>query len=136
MNLPNLPTDNLYKFLALSGIFLCITCLVIKSVEFQSFSAKRANALNQLVDIQRDLDNIVITKDTLDEAKKQTQLINTEVEKERNDIKALREPYDQNKSLYNLGIGVGFFVSIVGFLLWYLKVQRYEDKLLKSNTLK
>jgi len=32
MNIPNLPTDNLYKFIALSGVVISLTCAIIPNI--------------------------------------------------------------------------------------------------------
>jgi hypothetical protein len=130
MNVPNLPTDNLYKFIAISGVTLCISCLALNTFAYQNFSERRVELLGQLQSIKSDQDEINVSVETLDISKKQIDAVKTKLESAGNEVRALREPFDKSTRWYNAGAIIGFLGAIFGFVLWYFRVQKYEDILL------
>ncbi len=142
MNLSVVPTDNLYKFMAVSGIVIALfsasalynwtneahdrssknllTVMLLKA-EIDTYTEKRRRAIEtgeRKAGTKQDHDIELREKFV-------PQLIQMERAKEESD----RE-LDRLYSVYVIGIiGVilGFFLSVLGFRLWYLRVQRYQD---------
>jgi hypothetical protein len=54
MNIPNLPTDNLYKFIALSGVFIYTSCLLIPIFGFDKLDSEILKTKIDLVVLKTD----------------------------------------------------------------------------------
>ncbi|UTW13083.1 hypothetical protein [Marinobacterium rhizophilum] len=125
MNIDNLPVDNLYKFIALSGLVLTLF----------SFFYVEPLLREQSVEIAKLNAEVGFYKSKNPEEIKSTYTIEKQVEieiriaelKERNlQIKELNS--DAKTFLY-----FGGFLMLLGFNLWYLLVQRPKDKILKNE---
>jgi len=88
MNIPNIPSDNLYKFVALASLVtLILTIYFMKSLQYEIASdlINLNGGLKQIVSLQKELTgelNEIITQQTLliDESEK----LSKEVQKSRN----------------------------------------------------
>ncbi|MHC2992004.1 hypothetical protein OB13_10540, partial [Pontibacter sp. HJ8] len=60
MNVPNLPTDNLYKFIALSGLLISISCIVTPSIISKQI-------LDELIAIEAEADELALEVEFLKE---------------------------------------------------------------------
>lgn len=166
--LPNLPTDNLYKFMALSGILLSITSYVLF---FSVFHFVLDNSLELRIDQNKLKFDQNILNNELDLLNRETSIAATLVEKGDIDTiessqliakiqKEMLSIFEKSKSVdlslsnfdarasvidiynkeENLAIDVmkffscfGFLISFLGFILWYAKLQRYQDQILAGE---
>ena len=178
MNIPNIPSDNLYKFIALASLITLIL-LVYVSKKTQSElsdeeikyigelkitiikSNKLGNQLKSLVDLRSKQHNQL--EQLLSELKtgkyQNVKSKNSEIEKLENKISSMSEKIDldqkeldilevQNETtsglLKNKRILIGIIDNVIlyssglllllmslGFYLWYVRVQKYQDKILK-----
>jgi hypothetical protein len=208
MEIPNLPTDNLYKFMAISGVTIAIVGFLMSYYGYRDsiteldkihteyclldFEIKNLKSLDSLIsneinDIKSELikygnlDDNIKEKIEIDEIKKyysvpknrdlyvflhtykselfpefkkyeeikQKETKKDELEQniKRNEI-LLKERYriwkDTKNQINKLNwmwvifTGLGTYIAINGFILWYKKVQKYLDEEIKdkSNKLK
>ena len=152
------PTDNLYKFLALSGVLLIITSVYLFQkayfFRFHNFYQARievADTEPKSQEIESRLGTLIAAIDSMDdtvtdrflvEKFEALGLLNREVSTRHATVqyfKAKEKLFDQG--VRKLGYfclffgGIGFLLSCSGFYLWYRRVQRPLDVLLakKSN---
>jgi hypothetical protein len=168
MNLPNLPTDNLYKFLALFGLALLISSNVIYFLFADRLVDKAQTYLRDSsivlydqkmtrqdkTDIQIKLNELKIQLQSarvkekqkiLNDIQIEQTIINTDTTKLEGISKTIIDiNYSLNSEWFKaqaayviwilyIGTYGGLSLSIVGFILWYIKLQRYQDKLLKQK---
>jgi len=134
--IPNLPTDNLYKFIALAGLLIAFV-----GYGFQHLDEERWYAQTKVMEVE--LDALSSSSKELVKLTEEQTLPNDELSKEyENFQKSLFEfqkkfaPMNSpgSQKLYQwAGIAgyVGIILSIVGFVLWYQKVQKPLDEILK-----
>jgi len=160
---PSLPTDNLYKFMALTGFFIYLICLGFMTFDNYDWGVKRAR-VESLVERMKEnkieaeevqtrsqglFDRLeknaselseremITTKNEFDK----TNELLLEIESLGNEVEELLIPMRaQEKSIIYKealrGKNFGFWLGFIGFALWYLMVQRHQDKVLRNNTLK
>ena len=143
----NLPTDNLYKFLAISGLVIAmfsvyylfqksheLQFLIVEQkaeLELQKYQMGRYDEKFKLQEEQLSteetsekkrsvLDNI--DKDLIEYAKVQT---NSELNLAK--IKILHHEYIYYKVTGIIGFIFGLFLIVFGFVLWYKKIQKPLD---------
>jgi hypothetical protein len=119
MNLPSLPTDNLYKFMALSGIILIISSFYIV------------------------WDHAERSQELVRELKTGLAVENTYSDNQGSDLSNLKLKLEELEHILNqkptymtfllIGQIIGLALSIIGFGLWYLRVQKYQDIILAKQ---
>jgi hypothetical protein len=147
--MPSLPTDNLYKFISISGILLLIFC---GHLHWNT----RQNLLQNIENLEAEVDVLSFQHNTLsDDLKKiegsiYKQKTNSPIEdpkikeqsKIQNEIlvkaillkgklKSIRRVAKDSENLFFFStfIGIiGVFLSILGFCNWYYKIQVHLDK--------
>lgn len=137
ISIPNLPTDNLYKFMALSGLFAMLASTLVVSYDLSQLSELQGT-------ITATSDNINMLQDLGDAA---TTLRGDKYHAEA--IELLKtNSINLNKHKFFLGtladrqklmrwvFVTGGLVSFLGFGLWYFKVQKHHDKILLSEAKK
>lgn len=139
MTLPQLPTDNLYKFLAIGALAVCVVSVVYP--ESQVFELE-----SRVLALRVDTDTLNLE---VDELGRLTQEAGDALRARRLDLRiktALLKGKSaqaelvlkQIKSLVRVAlIGgiVGAAGTVLGFWLWYWRVQRPQDLLLKRQML-
>jgi len=142
MNIPSIPTDNLYKFLALSGLLIFAISLLYPQHKKIELSLKRNDISVDEKKLQHKINALVKHLEKLN--KNKIRLQDVEIEKldgqvellsDRQDEiegkKAAQKILEEELSYYSYfkfyGICIGLFVSIVGFGCWYVFVQRPND---------
>ena len=170
MNLPDIPTDNLYKFMAIFGLVLIVATNVIvfiagnsimnlgtsllQSAAVSTYDQKAIN--EEKTNAQRLSDNL--TKTLATTSSQQQQVLITQIAKEQdivtndnsklidvnnpilkfNESKELVKWVNLEEKLLLIFIGAGNAIGIVvafyGFVLWYMKLQKYQDKMIKQKT--
>ena len=121
MNFPTLPTDNLYKFIALFGIVIILFSFYLP---FQS--AKKSQELLREVDSVSKVINLMPKEERV-------KAYETTFKK----LEELKLILEQDKSFYMgvlvVGVAIGTTLTIVGFSMWYKKVQKYQDMILENQ---
>ena len=141
--MPNFPTDNLYKFLAIAGVSITLFSIYLMFTRAEIGATMR----NQL-DLEERL--IEVEEKQIDESlKKLKQTTGPEakaLEKARNDITIRKARLGENAPattrflqmsvalVHDLQVAhyIGYGIAFFGFVLWYFKVQRYLDKAIKK----
>jgi len=128
------PTDNLYKFIALSGLSISLlsfwfigkeraaTIIAVSKIEAQQeILGEKIVRILEVDDIQtsEEIQNINDQKDKLF----------MEVESAKIKFKLLKEA----TYFYFLTGILGLFWMLLGFYLWYVRVQVFEDQILKNR---
>ena len=131
--LPNAPTDNLYKFAAIFGLMLAATLFLYSDYMEQE-------AREQLLSFSK-----VFTErfyELVEGYAKNKSPIEMKILQEKygdldysDGLKLMvaSNRYDYYRKLRNLGVPILLLISVVGFIFWYIKVQRYQDMLLKHQ---
>ncbi len=119
MNLPSLPTDNLYKFMALSGIILIISSFYIVW--------KHADRSQELL---RELNAGLAVENTYSD-NRGSDLSNLKLKLE--ELKFILKEKPSYMTFLLISQIIGLVLSIIGFGLWYLRVQKYQDIILAEQ---
>lgn len=160
MNIPNLPTDNLYKFLTIAGLVLIFASAVWFEAERQDAFVKADNAslrarileiekehlekeeLGLNVSRQRmfegglrpsDVEEQQIEAKTLNEQEKAFQIKEAEVEAQAEVANRIISKLELARVFFSIGVGLGFFLTGAGLRFWYTKLQVYQDRLVKKQ---
>ena len=146
MTLPTPPTDNLYKFIAIAGMVLLITSIVVINVNSHDLILKILNTdktilvleekLDQLEEVMSllqtsgSLEEIKIAKDTFSRYLVEFAEIGAEIEID----KFLSKEFKRNFVYLKVLLYIGSIFAVLGFLLWYLKLQRFLDLTVKRDS--
>lgn len=140
-----LPTDNLYKFIALAGIALAIS----SNIYFNSLVDKTVNAEDE-VKLETELAKVevehlqILVGDSEFQSLpslrrweiiKDKQLVAAKIPQLKTRASRLRDNVNRWEISLCITTSAGTILSISGFLLWYRKVQKLLDKkLLQEST--
>lgn len=130
MNIWKLPTDNLYKFIALFGIFIVSFSTIIiewriyKQWEIDSEIRVGKEILYQMIE-----SNIYSVTEDKKELYKDMYNLRLKSELADNYLTWTKEIL-KYYFLYNT---IWWIMIIWGFTFWYLKLQRYQDKILYNK---
>lgn len=148
MILPTLPTDNLYKFIALSGLVILLFSVVYPYKLVTDLELKAVEAGTQVKLLE--LESAAIEREIY--------VMEKEKEPARDEVEALRLRHEQNKinsikiegeqerlsvllkqlrTAFNslmFGVLFGCVLAYIGFYLWYVRVQRPLDKERKAGS--
>lgn len=154
MNLPSLPTDNLYKFIFISGVILFVysmySLMQIENKLRDSLIENTHNTFklrfeNDSLQIILGIDSALTNKAKLHlEEKLKKRKIEDDI-KVYTLIKRREQSVELDNKLQNINdswenkqirqasimLGTSVFLILFGGLLWYSKVQYYEDAILK-----
>jgi TM2 domain-containing membrane protein YozV len=137
MQLPNLPTDNLYKFISLSGLTIFIFSFFIPFYFDYSINLKVADIQSDVHVLENKLIMLENTpKDSphFDRRAQESEVLIFKARKANELAKHLRLNQLEILHYKYLGISIGVILSLLGFYLWYTRVQKYLDKELKNNS--
>jgi len=148
MNLPNLPTDNLYKFVALVGVVILIGASyfpIVKAREYQLSMVKLEGQLRLLnleleylkekaTHLKSDQDNTGHNRTELIYEAHQLKMKHEKLKTKSEELRVLELDYVFFSSMQRIGMLMGILTGILGFSLWYFKIQRYQDRQLKKNS--
>lgn len=151
MEITKLPTDNLYKFIALTGITLVILsiaapyALIGDAVREQiEIYGGQEIAMIELKYIEEDIrEAIEKNKGTLPSEERLRlfkQLRDAKVEGEKASTRLKQFGYLRERTLHIKRWAVfgglcGFGMSLAGFVLWYFRLQRYQDAVLRKQAM-
>jgi len=147
MELPMLPTDNLYKFLALSGLVMLVLSFTFPRNMVDELELK---AVESETNINLLAFEVSVLKDDVDAAEKKPKLAEDGIQKlsERQrqlEVKTLQVGGERAKlnvlvkqlrfamSLSIIGSVLGFVLADIGFWLWYMRVQKPADLLARKQ---
>jgi len=147
MNIPSLPTDNLYKFLALSGLVICLYSFIFPMKNIGELELKSLDIKTQSEVLRIEID--YLKTDTITWAEKakldpeETVLIRkrtreaaikaAELKGRMEQIEVLRKEVLFYWKLLRITYFLGTAISLAGFCLWYILVQRPNDILLRKQ---
>lgn len=183
MNIPNFPTDNLYKFISISGMILFLVSLfyptylgnklnndiAIYNGEIKKLSIENKKSKSKLDEIKDEIrvldekgnfrgsitndtmivrtkvivgdESLVLQSKKIDQLVSQWEEINRQIELKSIDINVKFEQIKNNrKDLDDLDEASSIFgpisilITLLGFLLWYNKTQKYQDRVLIEQT--
>ncbi|WP_435262672.1 hypothetical protein [Tenacibaculum sp. nBUS_03] len=123
MKIPNLPTDNLYKFLALFGLVLIIFSsynfnkTISEAYQFED-NLNLKKSLHELESFEKIKDSLNLKKSKLE--------IDKDYKLYERIVKKIPKIFYSHISL----LLVGVILSFAGFILWYIKTQKLNDKIL------
>ena len=139
---PNLPTDNLYKFLSLSGLIVGLFCLTFIEIEISKTTKLVLESKARLEDIEsyeNIIDLINSGADTIYDKTERLQLSQNLKEKLL-DVRLQTAEAQSNNTITDrrllpmyIASMLGFLMSFWGFNLWYSRVQKPMDELLLLN---
>lgn len=132
--LPNLPTDNLYKFGFVGCIFLLSLLYYIRSNE-------QSNLLKIRSEYDKDYFNAIelknefySTKDSNTLKKNEINRLINQVNRNQIDIESKVVKFN-SQSNFMYGLLVVCFLGALLFLwLWYVKLQKYQDIIIKKES--
>lgn len=131
VGMKELPTDNLYKFIAISGIILIVAVFF--------FGYQKIMLLNEYVSkIEVYMSTFeVLERTKSSEIEMQTFLPVFQDYKRDSSRLHYELSFVENYSKVLIGLlFLGFILQALGFCLWFVKVQRYEDIILKNKAIK
>ena len=122
--LPTPPTDNLYKFLAIAGLALLLAGILVPEIAARNLERDLGyvEGVLRYIERAREEDRVIEKESLLLDLRKQQELI-------RAQIPSFRRSTVWGSILVNTGSSL----MILGFSLWYFRVQRYIDKILFSE---
>ncbi|HDY8053425.1 hypothetical protein [Vibrio vulnificus] len=129
IDVPSLPTDSLYKFLALSGVFIMAFSLYTYA-RFYTLTKSKAFELEAGVE-ELDAEVSFFERQVHPE---QSDLLKTRIKHQRSKV-LLKELIWYRKQLIVIGLLTSIFASLGGFMafqgfnLWYWKIQVHQDRL-------
>ncbi len=147
MNLPALPTDNLYKFLALSGVALVVFSFIFPLDRLAAIQLKRVEMQTQaevllveLSNLEKEVDRAAGREKVSDEVLKDLQarrlqlaIKHAEVNGAKAQVAVLLEQFERAWSVLIVGMFAGIALANVGFFLWYYRVQKPADLLARKQ---
>lgn len=148
MDFPNLPTDNLYKFIALVGVVVLLVAsyfpiikareLKLAMIEIEGKTRILEIEVQHLPDRTKQLkSNETIgdcnREELVDKAYK-LKMKNEELKTNSKKLEVIGIDYEIIRKIQTAGMVLGFILSAFGFFLWYFRIQKYQDKQLKKNS--
>ncbi len=150
-----IPTDNLYKFIAIAGLLVFVTGSILfyqtsnsllDIYQQEYFNELEIETLTQEVNSTREqlngvLDEVLVSSEQV--KLEYIVLFKGGVIKYENRIKEVQENFiitktklskvTEGRFLAQSLLWVGFLLTVVGFTLWYFKLQKYLDEYYQNN---
>jgi len=153
LNFPSFPTDSLYKFMAIAGLIAIVAGeslpFVISERYFerlsndrQSFNDNMQKHLFEFTHIANDASNLAHPTDASLDAKIKLldimgdhfkTITQRAIDSSDRDLNALSTSLVMQIKKLELLTRVGSAVMFAGFFLWWLKVQRFQDAILRKE---
>jgi hypothetical protein len=146
MNGLNIPTDNLYKFIALTGMSIVLVSFYLATTRTESYLTRGYSVTGDAAVLA--LERNQLNKEIAESKRKKISPIEQkQFEVRRDELNRRRvllaekargeqEILDWNRIvIYDvLGAGfIGIIVAVCGFSLWYHRVQKYMDRALREQ---
>ena len=133
-SIPNAPTDNLYKFIAIFGLILSTGLFLysdymksqiqLEILTYAKVNAERQHKLIEGYSKNEPIEDMELLKN------KYLDMLEIEGTK----LIVSSENYEFYLKARNYGSPLFLIISIIGFGLWFFKVQRYQDKILQKES--
>ncbi len=147
MNISSIPTDNLYKFLAISGLVIIITCLYlpykqIREIDLKYIELKSETQLleekNYILNVKKKLVEDIkssTSEDALKILNERAELLQEApiISKRWEQLIYLNNEKKELRKITNVGLGFGVIITFIGFFQWYRRLQKYQDILMKRE---
>ena len=134
MNLDKFPTDNLYKFLAISGLAIFLISILYPYFRIHELGIRIIEAELKIRVLGLDVDNLAQDSHPSREAVLQKQIKLEELQNNQNINRFLLNELLLVRHFAQFGILAGFVLSVLGFHLWYTRLQFYQDKMIKAQS--
>jgi hypothetical protein len=155
------PTDSLYKFIAISGVAIVLVSFYTLTSAPREFQQRGRDVALKEAQVRAELENmsnrVVRFEQRLDNALADTNAMPAEAKQAwREGLESLiTDAYSLNQQVYAIsvqldfrdkdeaivkesvrrsyyGAAVGLVIGIIGFALWYRRIQRYQDAALRK----
>jgi len=140
----NLPTDNLYKFMAIAGVSIALFSIYLMFTRAEQGTARVDQLERESTVLFEEEHQVEIAWEKL---KDKTGPRAKSLEDARNEIKKRKaRNYEEVQATMRFGKlnlllvkdlqvahYVGVVLAVVGFFLWYFKVQRFMDKAIREE---
>jgi hypothetical protein len=147
MNMPTLPTDNLYKFLSVSGLAIAILSIVLPIMRISEIRMKLVEVKTQAnvfsvesealrEDNERWPKKTVLNPEETESLRRrlvELKIKSAEIGGRLEQIKSLNRDLDYMMILFWGGLPLGVAISVLGFVAWYFIVQKPNDLLLQKQ---
>lgn len=146
----SIPTDNLYKFMAITGLVFIVLCLywynkqlhevMMESIELRSQVESMAK-INSILDEKKKIvegTESSTSKDAMEILNERAALLKESptISKRWERLFFLTNEFIRLKKILILSLVLGVATTCAGFFLWYMKLQRYQDVLMKREAQK
>ena len=135
--LPTIPTDNLYKFMALAGIVM----LIVAPIFYAKYYISHYNIELEAIESLKIYKPAELYFKNTKELTKEEKIFLDKIESKEKENKQIQKGYELYSRFSNVILllsiimaAVGLALSIVGFWLWYNRVQKPLDKILLNET--
>lgn len=147
MNLQSVPTDNLYKFMAVSGLVLLIFSSYFPITQIRQLEGRSDELELELTALEVEMKQLQVAASRAETMKRpsreEVRLLRqtaNELERRLALFKVKKAILDrlvrQSKQLLAwmlIGTVGGAMLSTVGFTLWYLRLQRFQDDAIRAK---
>ncbi|WP_153846294.1 hypothetical protein [Sphingobacterium paramultivorum] len=133
MTLPSLPTDNLYKFGFVGFIFLLSLIFYSRSSEKENLLKLKYEYDMTYMEALNSKEIYLLRKDTSETAKNE---INKKIDKANREIYSIDtkiKNFNNESIIYNWIFAVCLIFCVIFLGLWYYKLQKYQDIIIKSQ---
>ncbi|MFC1597516.1 hypothetical protein ACFL5Q_06225 [Planctomycetota bacterium] len=139
MTVPNLPTDNLYKFIGVAGLVLAVASVAWVELGLSRARQEAAEAEGRLNALEFRAKVLLEVRKALPEALPGGDL----EEAVENELIALKEELPTLNVIEEkargrrwsgyAGLGFGLALMLVGGFFWYVRLQKYQDILIRGQ---
>ncbi|MFA0114666.1 hypothetical protein AB4407_13490 [Vibrio sp. 10N.261.46.E11] len=152
MNIPNFPTDSLYKFISISGVFLLVSFLLAPEyskykIDLHQLAIEAEKAQVTLM-VDFNTEDITRVADAVADAEKEQKKLTGKYLKLHEETRKVNRKnrlllaklegklrlsnyytsqFERVESFQFYGILASLIYTVIGFVLWYSKVQRPMD---------
>ncbi len=136
MNIPNLPTDSLYKFISILGLLFILLYNYIEYNRLIEFSKLRIEILTNIDSIKFEVEhNKKYHKGEFVHSKDASEILRTmqDVSVKSKEMEYLEDEHEIIKNKINWLLYFGIVLMVVGVFFWYIKIQIHQDKLIKKS---
>lgn len=148
VTVPNLPTDNLYKFAAISGLIMMVAgaaapLFILQSEMEWSYGQFKEIAIATAQN-RKDREKLAVEVAASENDKVKEIVARGDEWSEQNvHLQYLLPAQEQHTELMKAQLAscgrlhfIGIFVSVIGFITWFVRVQRVQDRILRIELLK
>ena len=145
MNIIQPPTDSLYKFMAVSGLLILCFSMIWPELRLYELEQQMIQVVGEVNILKVEANNLKEDMESLGKDKRtpnalieKRQLLEIKIEqiKTKGDLAILATTDTKRMNrILSIGVAFGLILSLLGFILWYLKVQMWQDIAIKKDAL-